>query len=143
APDPDNKYSTVGGIVDTKSGDEANFGDEETEGKHTEYLSRARRHLDTEYLSHIFVVNEIDGQQEIAFFDKMADSYNSNENMVVWYVDALAMLLEVALTVNLRNELQLVGGDFQKLFYPFFVTEAYKQTSVSGITRKVGQSQED
>jgi len=143
APDPDDKYTSVGGIVDAKSGDEADFGSEETEGKHTEYLSRARRHLDVEYISHVFIVNEIDGKKDIEFFDKMDEYYKPNENLVIWYVDALAMLLEMALTANLRNELQLIGGDFQKVFYPFFVTEAFKQTSVSGITRAVGQQVED
>ncbi len=143
APDPDDKYATVAGVVDAKSGDDADFGREETEGKHTEYLSRARRHLDVEYISHVFIVNEIDGKKDIEFFDKMDEYYNSNENLVIWYVDALAMLLETALTANLRNELQLLGGDFQKVFYPFFVTDAFKQTSVSGITREVGQQTED
>jgi hypothetical protein len=143
SPDPDNKYATVGGVVDAKSGDDADFGSEETEGKHTEYLGRARRHLDVRYISHVFVVNEIDGKKDIEFFDKMDEHYNSNENLVIWYVDALAMLIKMALTTNLRNEIQLVGGDFQKVFYPFFVTDAFKQTSVSGITREVGQQVED
>ncbi|MCD2200793.1 hypothetical protein LPA44_12930 [Halobacterium sp. KA-4] len=142
APDPDDKYATVGGIVDTKSGDDAKFGSEETEGKHTEYLSRARRNLDSEFISHIFVVNEIDGKKDIEFFDKMDEFYKANENLVIWYVDALAMLLDVALTVNIRNDLQLIGGDFQKLFYPFFVTEAFRETNVSGITRSVGHQPE-
>ncbi|MFC3958947.1 hypothetical protein [Halovivax cerinus] len=143
APDPDDKYATVGGVVDTKSGDDAEFGSEETEGKHTEYLSRGRRHLDVEYISHVFIVNEIDGKKDIEFFDKMDEYYKANENLVIWYVVALAMLLEMALTANLRNELQLIGGDFQKVFYPFFVTDAFKQTSVNGITREVGQQTED
>ncbi|WP_434531179.1 hypothetical protein ACODNH_07110 [Haloarcula sp. NS06] len=143
APDPDDKYATVGGVVDAKSGDDADFGSEETDGKHTKYLSRARRNLSVEHISHVFIVNEIDGKKDIEFFDKMDEFYNPNENLVIWYVDALAMLLEMALTANIRNELQLIGGDFQKVFYPFFVTDAFKQTSVSGITREVGQQVED
>jgi len=142
-PDPDNKYTTVGGVVDAKSGDEGDFASEETEGKHTEYLSRARRHLNADNISHVFIVNEIDGKKDIEFFDKMDDYYNSNENLVIWYVDALAMLLEVALKANLRNEMQLIGGNFEKIFYPFFVTEAFNQTDVSGITREVGQQVEE
>jgi len=142
--DPDGKYDPVLGIVDAKSGDDANFGSEPIDGKHDDYLSRARRQTDATQIAHVFIVNEIDGQQELDFYDRIKKEYEKSDNdecMVVFYADALSLLLDALLTVTTRNEIQLVGGDFGQVLYPLFVSEAFNETDVSSVTRDVAQNQ--
>lgn len=137
-------YESVLGIVDTKSGDDADFGSETIEGKHDEYLQRGRRQsVPADLHAHIFVILDFDGQQELAFYDDMADHYQDNEYMVIMTAEALAMIMSAYLSHTVANELTLIEGDFQTTIYPFFHKDKFRDAELAGITREVGQKQEE
>jgi len=137
-------YKPVLGIVDTKSGDDASFGSEPVEGKHTEYLKRGRREsVSPDQLAHIFVILGFDGQQEISFYDKMNKRYNEGEYMVIITAEALSLIMASYLAHTVSNDLKLVHGNFQTVIYPFFNQESFINAGLSDITREVGQNQPD
>lgn len=137
-------FGSVLGIVDTKSGEDASFRTEPIEGKHDEYLNRGRRQsVAADKLAHIFVILEFDGQQEIDFFDEMAERYQDGEFMVIFTAEALAMIMAAYLAHTVSNELKLVDGNFQTTIYPFFSKEHFRTAGLGGITREVGRNQEE
>ncbi len=137
-------HDSIIGIVDTKSGDDANFRSETIEGKHDEYLQRGRRQaVPADHRAHIFVILDFDGQQEIPFYDEMTEYYQNNEYMIIFTAEALAMVMAAYLSHTVANELSLVDGDFQTAIYPFFHKEAFRDAGLASITRNVGQNQDE
>lgn len=135
-------YNSILGIVDTKSGKNASFGTEPVEGKHDEYLERGRRQsVAAENLAHIFVILEFDGQQEIEFYDQMAEKYQDGEYMIIFTAEALAMIMTAYLSHTLSNGIKLVEGDFQTTIYPLFNKDRFQEADLAGITREVGKNQ--
>lgn len=135
-------YNSVLGIVDTKSGKTASFGTEPVEGKHDEYLKRGRRQsIAADNLAHIFVILGFDGQQEIEFYDQMAEKYQDGEYMIIFTAEALAMVMTAYLAHTVSNEIKLVEGDFQTTIYPLFNKDQFHEADLSGITREVGRNQ--
>lgn len=145
--DSGDKYESIFGIIDSKSGDEAGFGDEEAEGKHDVYLEEAEGlNINTDNIAHVFLILEFDGQQELEFHKKIAEEYeksDKNEYMVIITADALAMLLAAYLAASVSNELQLIYGDFRKAIYPLFHDEKFKESDLGRIEREVGQEKEE
>lgn len=145
--DGDERYESIFGIIDSKSGEEANFGDEESEGKHDVYIQAARKSsINADNIAHIFLILEFDGQQELEFHEKMSDHYgqtSKNEYMVIITADALAMLLSAYLAASVSNELQLIYGDFRKAIYPLFHDSEFKASGLGKIERNVGLEPED
>lgn len=131
------------GIVDSKSGDEAGFGSEKVEGKHDEYLMKARREsVAAEKIAHMFLVLGFDGQKEIEFFDKMDRFYTDNESLVIMTAEALALILSAYLSHTVSNDLKLIKGNFQEVIYPFFESESFRESGLGRITRNIGGDQE-
>jgi len=129
------------GIADTKSGDDAGFGSEKIEGKHDEYLKKARRHsVGAEKIAHMFLILGFDGQKEIEFYDKMADIYEDDEYLVIMTAEALALILSSYLAHSVTNDLKLIHGNFQTVIYPFFDREAFQKSGLGGLTREVGKN---
>jgi hypothetical protein len=136
-------YDTILGIVDTKSGNKANFGSETIEGKHDGYLQRGRRQaVPADCRAHIFLILEFDGQQEIDFYDEMSTFYRDCEYMVIFTAEALALVMAAYLSHTIANELTLIDGTFHTAIYPFFHKEEYRDANLASITRVVGQQQE-
>jgi hypothetical protein len=137
-------YDSILGIVDTKSGKDASFRTEPVEGKHDEYLERGHRQsVAADQLAHIFVILAFDGQQEIEFYDEMAERYREGEYMVIFTAEALAMIMTAYLAHTVSNELKLVEGDFQTTIYPFFHQDRFRDAGLASITREVGQNQDE
>jgi hypothetical protein len=137
-------YESVLGIVDTKSGKDASFGSEPVEGKHDEYLNRARREsVGADLRAHIFVVLGFDGQKEFDFFDEMASNYKEGEYMIIFTDEALSMIMSAYLSHTLSNELKLVHGNFNAVIYPFFSPEQFRDADLGEIIREVGQKPEE
>lgn len=134
-------FESILGIVDTKSGKDANFGTEPVEGKHDEYLNRGRRQsLPANKLAHVFLVLGFDGQQELDFYDRMSNHYRNNEYMVIITAEALAMIMAAYLAHTVSNDLKLVDGGFQTAIYPFFHEDQFAEVGLGEITREVGQN---
>lgn len=141
--DKDTKADSILGVIDTKSGDTANFGSEEAKGKHDEYLELAQRSsINADWVAHTFIVLEFDGQQELEFHQKMSEFYRDNDFMLVITADALAILLSAYLSASVSNELQLIHGDFRSATYPLFNPEKFQDTGLKAIERPVGQNPE-
>jgi hypothetical protein len=137
------EYDSILGIVDTKSGADADFRSESVEGKHDEYLRRGRREsVAAENVAHIFVILDFDGQQELDFFDEMAEHYRDGEYMVIFTAEALSMVMAAYLAHTLSNELSLVTGNFRTAIYPFFDPASFRDAGLGEITREVGQNQD-
>lgn len=137
-------YDSVLGIVDAKSGKNASFGSEPVDGKHDEYLKRARRQsIGADLQAHIFVVLGFDGQKELDFFDEMNEEYQEGEFMLVFTAEALSLIMSAYLSHTLSNELKLVRGSFRTVIYPFFNPEKFREADLGGITREVGWNQEE
>lgn len=137
-------HESILGIVDTKSGDDADFRSETIEGKHDEYLQRGRRQsVPADLHAHIFVILDFDGQQELAFYDDMTDHYQENEYMIIITAEALAMIMSAYLSHTVANELTLIEGDFQTAIYPLFHKDKFREAGLAGITREVGQQQNE
>lgn len=116
------------GIVDSKSGATANFGSEETEGKHDEYLDSAKyQHIPYDRIAHTFVVLGFDGQQELEFFDKMESNYGEQDFLLIITADALTLLLGTYLSTTVSNEIQLISGSFREAVYPLFNISAFNE----------------
>lgn len=136
-------FDSVLGIVDTKSGDDAGFGSEPIEGKHDEYLERGRRQaVPADLHAHIFVILDFDGQQELSFYDEMANYYQDNEYMVIFTAEALALVMSAYLSHTVANELTLIDGNFRTAIYSFFHRDKFRDAGLANITREVGQNQE-
>jgi hypothetical protein len=137
-------YEPILGVVDAKSGKDAKFGSEPVEGKHTEYLKRARRQsVSPDQIAHTFVVLDFDGQQEIDFYDEMSEKYTENEYMIVVTAEALSLIMAAYLSHTVSNELELVKGNFQSMIYPFFHQDSFIEAGLSEITRSVGQNPDE
>lgn len=137
-------YASVLGVVDTKSGGDANFAKEKVRGKHDEYLRRGRSAaVPADALAHIFLVLDIDGQQELKFYDKMSDHYRENEYMVVIMIDAFMTIMAAYLSHVVANELQLSKGDFRKAIYPLLHRDTFNNSDLGTITRDVGQNADE
>jgi hypothetical protein len=135
---------SVLGIADTKSGDDAGFGSEKVEGKHDEYLKKARRHsVGAEKIAHMFLILGFDGQKEIEFYDKMADIYEDDEYLVIMTAEALSLILAGYLAHTVANDLKLIHGNFQAVIHPFFDNQAFQDSGLGGLTRVVGKNQEE
>lgn len=135
-------YDPVLGIVDSKSGKDANFASESVEGKHDEYLKRGRRQaLAADFIAHTFLVLGFDGHQEIDFFDRMEPHYEQNECCVVMTAEALGMIMSAYLAHTVANELTLRDGSFQSTIYPFFHKDRFREANLKPITREVGRDQ--
>lgn len=115
------------GIVDAKSGSDANFEDEDIVGKHEDYIQYAKyRPLFNSYdLTHLFVVFDIDGYNEIGWFDGIKPTYRKHTGMVVLHADALVMLVRIAQSGLLRNEVNMGGGGLNEFVRPFFQRRLY------------------
>lgn len=132
------------GIADTKSGDDAGFGSEKVEGKHDEYLKKARRHsVGAEKIAHMFLILGFDGQKETEFYDKMADIYEDGEYLVIMTAEALSLILAAYLAHTVANDLKLIHGNFQTVILPFFDNKAFQESGLGGLTRAVGKNQEE
>lgn len=138
------EYDSILGIVDAKSGSDADFRSETIEGKHDEYLKRGRRQsVPADYRAHIFIILDFDGRQELDFYDEMAGYYEQNEYMVIFTAEALAMIMAAYLSHTVANELTLVDGNFQTTIYPFFHKREFRDAGLASITREVGQQEEE
>lgn len=139
---PENANPVLG-IADTKSGDDAGFGTEKVEGKHDEYLKKARRQsVGAKNIAHMFLILDFDGQKEIEFYDKMKPIYKDNEFLLIMTAEALALILDAYLSHTVSNDLKLITGNFQEVIYPFFDSQAFQDSGLGGITREVGKNQE-
>ena len=128
-------YESILGVVDTKSGVQANFSDENAE-KHEKYLKPTRKRSNpAENVAHTFVVLGISGSQDLDFFDEMDGYYKENEYMVILTADALQMIMAGYLSHTVSNELKLVHQDFSKALYPLFHNETFKDSDISSIPR--------
>lgn len=134
------KCESILGIVDSKSGDEADFGSEEARGKHDEYLDPASgESVSGDRIAHTFVILDFDGHQELEFFDKMRDFYRDQDFMLIITADAFAVLLAGYLAVNVSNELQLIYGSFREAIYPLFHPRLFREQGLKSISRPVGK----
>ncbi|MDS0476830.1 hypothetical protein [Natrinema sp. 1APR25-10V2] len=140
-------YEPVLGIVDTKSGSTANFAKEKAAGKHDNYLDFARKLAFKQgAVAHIFVVLDIDGQQEINYFDRIREDYAENMYMVVLTLDALTTIFAAYLSSVVSNELKLGATSFTRAIYPFFHRDTFnadQHTDLRRQFRTVGRFQDD
>lgn len=142
--DDQNEYERIVGIVDTKSGEDANFSQESVTGKHDEYIRLARKQsIPSDSIAHIFLVLDIDGLQEIKFYDKMKEHYNQNEYLIVLMVDAFLSIMSAYLSTTVSGEIRLSKGDFRKSIYPLFHRDSFNEINLASETREVGRSQEE
>ncbi|MBX0325190.1 hypothetical protein EGH21_19375 [Halomicroarcula sp. F13] len=141
------EYEPVLGVVDTKSGKVANFGQEKVDGKHEEYVKRARSYsFQSAAIAHIFVVANVRGKQEIKFYDRMQRHYDEDMYMVVLTVDAFLAIMAAYLSATLSNELSLDGGSFTRGVYPLFHRDTFNSAEYQYLreyTRSVGRSEEE
>lgn len=140
-------YEPILGIVDTKSGSTANFAKERTDGKHDNYLDFARK-LSFKHgaVAHIFVVLDIDGQQEIKFFDRIEEEYAENMYMAVLTLDALVTIFAAYLSSVVSNELKLGSTSFTRAIYPLLHRDTYnadEHTDLRRQFRDVGRLQDE
>lgn len=141
------EYEPILGIVDTKSGKTANFGQEKVDGKHEEYVKRARKYaFQGAAIAHIFVVVDVRGQQETQFYDRMQRHYDEDMYMVVLTVDAFLVIMAAYLSATLSNELSLDAGSFMRGVYPLFHRDTFNAPKYQYLreqTRSVGRSEEE
>lgn len=140
------EYEPILGIVDTKSGADANFSQEKVRGKHDNYLNAARK-LSFRHgsIAHIFVVFDIDGQQEIKYFDRMKSEYDGNMYMLVLTLDALHTIFGAYLSSVVSNELKLHATSFTRAIYPLFHRDTFNSQEYKKprrVFRDVGQKPE-
>ncbi|WP_254810778.1 hypothetical protein [Natronosalvus amylolyticus] len=139
-------YEPVLGVVDTKSGKTANFAKEKASGKHDNYLDLARKHsFQHGSVAHIFVVLDINGRQEIKYFDRIKEEYAENMYMVVLTLDALTTIFAAYLSSVISNELKLGSTSFTRAIYPFFHRDTFNADQNTDLRRQfriVGRSQE-
>lgn len=140
-------YQPILGVVDTKSGKSANFAQEKVDGKHEQYVKRARKYcFQGAAIAHIFVVLDIQGQQEIGFYDRMEQHYDENMYMLVLTIDAFLAIMAAYLSATVSNELSLDAGSFTRAVYPLFHRETFNSIEydhLRRITRDCGRSDED
>jgi len=140
-------YEPILGLVDTKSGQEANFGQEKVRGKHDDYVEGARKiSFKHGSVGHIFLVLDIDGQQEIKFYDRMQDDYEENMYMIVLTLDALITIFSAYLSSVVSNELKLNAASFNRAIYPLFHRDTYNSEPfehLRRVFREVGQQPEE
>jgi ribosomal protein S27AE len=130
-------YEPILGIVDTKSGSTANFAREPVDGKHDNYLDFARKHsFSAGAVAHIFVVLDVDGQQEIKFFDRIKDEYGENMYMVVLTLDALITIFAAYLSSVVSNELKLGSTSFTRAIYPLLHRNTYNANEHTDLRRQ-------
>lgn len=133
--DAQGEYESILGIVDTKSGAQANFSDESAK-KHEKYIKPTRKQsIPSENVAHTFAVLDISGSQDISFFDEMDENYKDNEYMVILTADAIQMIMAAYLSHTVSNELKLVHKDFSKALYPLFHNETFRERDISNIPR--------
>lgn len=120
-------YDPIVCLVDTKSGTDANFSKELIERKHKGYIRRTQQQpsLRDHTVTHIFVVFEVDGHQEIEFYQGMRQYYDDDTVMVVLTTDALAYLMAAYFSAITANELKLAEGNFTDVIRPFFNRERF------------------
>jgi hypothetical protein len=140
-------YEPILGLVDTKSGQEANFGQEKVRGKHDDYVKGARKiSFKHGSVGHIFLILDIDGQQEIKFYDRMQDDYEENMYMIVLTLDALITIFSAYLSSVVSNELKLNAASFNRAIYPLFHRDTYNSEPfehLRRVFREVGQQPEE
>lgn len=140
-------FEPILGIVDTKSGRSANFAQEKVEGKHERYVKRTRRYaFHSAAVAHIFVVLDVQGQQEIGFYDRMQSHYDEDMYMVVLTIDAFLALMAAYLSATLSNELSLDTGSFTRAVYPLLHRETFNASENQYLrtqTRDVGRTEEE
>ncbi|WP_254547384.1 hypothetical protein [Halomarina pelagica] len=139
-------FEPILGLVDTKSGKDANFAKEPVSGKHDDYVKSARK-LSFKHgsVAHIFVVLDIDGQQEIKFHDRMKPSYEENMYLIVLTLDALVTIFAAYLSSVVSNELKLNMANFSRAVYPLFHRDTFNSEEfqhLRRIFREVGQEPE-
>ncbi|WP_226008332.1 hypothetical protein [Natrinema salinisoli] len=141
------EYEPILGVVDTKSGKVANFGQEKVDGKHEEYVKRARRYaFQSAAIAHIFVVADVSGQQEIKFYDRMQRHYGEDMYMIVLTVDGFLAIMAAYLSATLSNELSLDAGSFTRGIYPLFHRDTFNSAEYQYLrahTRNVGHSDKE
>lgn len=141
------EYEPILGVVDTKSGSTANFAKERIEGKQDNYLDFARKlSFKRGSVAHIFVVLDIDGQQEIKFFDDLKEEYAENMYMIVLTLDALVTIFAAYLSAVVSNELKLGETSFTRAIYPLLHRDTYnadENTDLRRQFRDVNRSQEE
>jgi len=140
-------FEPILGLVDTKSGKDANFAKEPVSGKHDGYVKSARK-LSFKHgsVAHIFLVLDIDGQQEIKFNDRMRSDYEENMYMVVLTLDALITVFAAYLSSVVSNELKLNAASFSKAIYPLLHRDTFNSEEfqhLRRIFREVGQTPEE
>lgn len=120
-------YEPVLALVDTKSGTDANFAKELIERKHRGYIERVQRQpsLRDHTVAHTFVVFDVDGHQEIEFYNGMRQYYDADTVMVVLTSEALAYIMAAYFSAITANELELAEGDFTDVIRPFFSRERF------------------
>lgn len=109
-------------IVDAKSGSDADFENEDIIGKHKDYIRYAKEQevYNSYDLTHIFVVFDIDGYNEIDWFDGIKSVYRKNTGMVVLHADALMLMVRAAQSSPVRNQVNVSEGAFEDFIRPFF-----------------------
>lgn len=109
-------------IVDSKSGSDANFEDEDIIDKHRDYIKKAKGQpvYNDHDITHLFVVFDIDDYNEIDWFDGINPVYRKNTGMVVLYADALLLMVRAAQSPVVRNQINLSKGEFEEFIRPFF-----------------------
>lgn len=141
AQDPDiDEYETVLGVVDTKSGESANFASEDSD-KHLEYMKRGRdAGVDPDKIAHIFVVLGITGDNEIDFFDRMKENYRDDEYMVVLTAEGFMTLMAAYLSCTVSRSVKLKTNTFQKAIYPLFNDDHFNDNDLDQYIRPLSQT---
>lgn len=120
-------YDPILALVDTKSGTDANFAKELIERKHRGYIERVQRQpsLRDHTVAHTFVVFDVDGHQEIEFYNAMRQYYDADTVMVVLTSEALAYIVAAYFSAVTANELELAEGEFTDVIRPFFSRDRF------------------
>lgn len=115
------------GIVDAKSGSDADFEDEDIIGKHRNYIQHAKDKpaYNSHDLTHIFIAFDIDGYNDIDWYDGIKPSYRKHTGMVVLHADALLLMVRLAQSGVLRNEVEMGLGGLDDFVRPFFQRRLY------------------
>jgi hypothetical protein len=135
------------GIVDAKSGSDADFEDEDIIGKHRNYIQLAKDEpvFNSHDLTHIFIAFDIDGYNEIGWYDGIKSSYRKHTGMIVLHADALLLMVRLAQSGALRNEIEMGLGGFDNFVRPFFQRRLYTDETafpnIPKITRFDGEAE--
>ncbi len=103
-----NNNPVVLGIVDCKSSEAADLDKELTE-KYLAYLKKARS-IDFLRLVNralIFVVFDVKGESALRFYDRLKNSLEDDEYVIILPIDSLTLILEVYLNTIIHGELKL------------------------------------